>query len=274
MRLPLFAIACLLLSTGAAAEDCKHHAERNLDIDAAGLKSLAIESGSTDITVRGVAGLARIEVRGKACASTPELLERLRVVERRDGDRLVVRAEREGGSWSLFGSVYSSLELEVRMPSTLALAVEAGSGDGVIEDVASLDWKSGSADLEVRNVAGAVRSSMGSGDVQARAVGPLTLSSTGSGDLEADGVRGDVEVGSGGSGDLTFRRVDGNVRIGDIGSGDVDLRDIIGSVVVDSTGSGDVTVDGVRGDLTVRSQGSGDTSHRNVAGKVDVPSDD
>ena len=77
MRLSLLITASLLLSSTAMAQDCKHRAERNLDIDAAGLKALALETGSTDITVRGVSGLARIEVRGRACASSAELLDRL-----------------------------------------------------------------------------------------------------------------------------------------------------------------------------------------------------
>lgn len=274
MRCLILASAALLLSSAAIAGECKHQAARNLDIDAAGLKALAIEPGSSDIDVRGVAGLTRVEVRGRACASSAELLERLRLVERRDGDRVVVRVEREGGSWSLFGSTYASLDLEVRIPEALALEVATGSGDAVVANVASLDWKAGSGDLEARNIAGMLRAKVGSGDVEARDVGAFILGSTGSGDFKVEGVRGDVEVGSGGSGDLTFRRVTGGVRIGNIGSGDVDLRDIGGSVTVDSIGSGDVTVDGVRGDLTVKSQGSGDTSHRNVAGKVDVPQRD
>ena len=274
MRRLFLASVSLMLSTAAHADDCAHRADRDLDIDAARLKSLAIEAGATDLRVHGVAGLARIEVRGRACASSAELLERLRVTEHRDGDRVVVRAEREGNSWSLFGSSYASLDLEVRIPAALALDVDTGSGDAVIEDVASLAWKAGSGDLEARNIAGTLRASVGSGDVEARDVGAFDLGSTGSGDIHVDGVRGDVEAGNGGSGDLTFRRVNGSVRVGSVGSGDIALRDIGGNVSVDSTGSGDVDVDGVRGDLTVKAQGSGDTSHRNVAGKVSVPEDD
>lgn len=270
----VLACATVLLSTTVRADDCEHHASRDLDIDAAGLKSLVVEAGASDLRVHGVAGLARIEVRGRACASSAELLERLRVSERRDGDRVFVRAEREGNGWSLFGSSYASLDLEVRIPAALALEVDVGSGDADIEDVASLAWKAGSGDLEARNIAGMLRASVGSGDVEARDVGAFELGSTGSGDIHVEGVRGDVEAGNGGSGDLTFRRVNGSVHVGSVGSGDVAVREIGGNVTVDSTGSGDVDVDGVRGDLTVRAQGSGDTSHRNVAGKVSVPNDD
>ncbi len=270
----ILASTALLIASTAVADDCKHQAARNLDIDATGLKTLAIEPGWSDIKLQGVAGLARIEVRGKACASSTERLEGIRLLERRDGDRVVGRVEYEAGSWSLIGYTYATLGLEVRSPETLALEISSGSGDAVVADVASLDWNAGSGDLEVRKVAGLLRAKVGSGDVDARDVGAFTLASTGSGDFRVEGVRGDVEVGSGGSGDLTFHRVDGSVRIGNIGSGDVELHDIGGSVTVESIGSGDVSVDGVRGDLTVTAQGSGTTSHRNVAGKVDVPADD
>ena len=270
----LLASVTLLLTTTAWADDCPHRAARDLDIDAAGPEALVIEPGWTGARVRGVPGLARVEVRGKACASSAELLEQLIVSEGREGARAIVRTGREVDSWTLFGTVRFSLDLDVRIPASLALEVDTGSGDAVVEDVASLAWKAGSGDLEARNVAGLLGASVGSGDVEARGVGRFILAATGSGDIDVEGVGGDVEVGSGGSGDLTFRRVDGSVRAGHIGSGDVDLRDIGGSVTVDSTGSGDVIVDGVRGDLTVKSQGSGDITYRNVAGAVDVPRSD
>jgi len=270
----LFASAILLLSTTAWADDCPHRAARDLDIDAARLEALVIEPGWADIRVRGVPDLARVEVRGKACASSAELLQQLAVSEGREGARAIVRAGREVESSTLFSTVRFSLELDVRIPASLVLEVVTGSGDAVVDDVASLAWKAGSGDLEARNVAGLLSASVGSGDVEARGVGRFVLAATGSGGIDVEGVRGDVEVDSGGSGDLTFRRVGGSVRAGHIGSGDVDLRDIGGNVTVDSTGSGDVTIDGVRGDLTLKSQGSGDITYRNVAGTVDVPKDD
>ena len=81
----VLACATLLLASTVRADDCEHHAARDLDIDAAGLKSLVVEAGASDLRVSGVAGLARIEVRGRACASSAESLERLRVTGRRDG---------------------------------------------------------------------------------------------------------------------------------------------------------------------------------------------
>ena len=65
-------VVCLILSAfigPALATECKYSAPRNLDIDPAGLHVLAFKLGSSDLQLRGVPGLARIEVRGRACAS-------------------------------------------------------------------------------------------------------------------------------------------------------------------------------------------------------------
>ncbi|WP_440223765.1 DUF4097 family beta strand repeat-containing protein [Dokdonella sp. MW10] len=268
----LVLVPLLFCATLAAADDCPHSARRDFDVDAAGLRALTVALGSTDLQLRGVAGLARVEVRGKACASDASLLERLQVTQRRDGDRLVIEAERDTkSSWSLFGSQKAYIDLEIRVPAALAATVETGSGDVVARDLASLDYRAGSGDLEASDIAGELVAKVGSGDIEADGVGRFTLVSTGSGDAKVRGVRGDVEARRGGSGDLDFERVDGDVRIGDIGSGDVTLRDIGRNVTVESIGSGDISASDVRGDLVVRSQGSGDTTHRNVGGKVDIP---
>ena len=45
-------------------------------------------------------------------------------------ERLIVETDRENhGVFSLFGSAYAYLELEIRVPVELALDVESGSGD-------------------------------------------------------------------------------------------------------------------------------------------------
>jgi DUF4097 and DUF4098 domain-containing protein YvlB len=262
----------LLVSALVFAGSCEHQAARDLDIDAAGLRALVLKLGSSDLHARGVPGLKRIEVRGKACASDPAMLDKLQVSQRRDGDRVVVAVEKDvkiSGSW--FGSNYAYLDLEVRLPAELPLDVDASSGDSDIRDVASLAMKSSSGDVDLGNIAGEVVVAVSSGDIKANEIGSFALTSTGSGDVEVHGVRGDVKVDRAGSGDLHFERVGGRVDIGRVGSGDVTLRDITADVLVGSIGSGDITVDGVGGGLTVQSQGSGDTRHSNVKGRVELP---
>lgn len=271
----LLAFPFALLCGCAFAAPCEFSAERSFDIDAASLRTLAIDAGSTDFVVEGDAALNRVEVRGTACASRADALDALQLTQSRAGDRAQVRAEaRNTFTMNLFGSNYAYLRVHVRLPRTLALDIDTGSGDSEVSGVASLDFRSGSGDLKLRDVAGEAVLKVSSGDVRATDLGRLHLISTSSGDVQADGVRGDVEVGQGGSGDLDFSRVDGSVRIGTIGSGDVHVRDVGGDVRVDSIGSGDVTVAHVRGSLTVDRVGSGEVHYEDVAGRVQVPKGD
>jgi DUF4097 and DUF4098 domain-containing protein YvlB len=270
-------LASLSIASGPAlATNCEHEADRSFQVDAAGLRTLATQFGSTDLRLRGVPGLAKVEVRARACASDADDLDRLTLNHRVDGDRLVVESERHRSSFSftIFGSHYAYLDIEIRMPASLAVEVDSGSGDIDARDLASLEFDAGSGDLNVQNVAGELIVSVGSGDVEGSDIGRLHLKSTGSGDIALDDIRGDVEVGGVGSGDLTFSKVAGSVRIDHVGSGDVGLRDVTGDVTIGSIGSGDVDATDIRGNLSVKSSGSGEVSHRNIGGRVDVPGSD
>ncbi len=272
----LLAACFVLLSGSVFASDCAHHADRSFNVDRADIKTLVAKLGSTDLRLRGVSGLSRIEVQARACASDEKELDRLIVNQRREGDRLVVDTDRSKGnfSFSWFGSSHAYLELEIRVPLDLATRVHTGSGDVDARDLASLEYNAGSGDLRVESIAGELVVDVGSGDVEGSGVGRFHLVSTGSGDFNLRDIRGDVEVGSVGSGDIDLRKVAGSVRIGQVGSGDLEISDIGGDVSVDSIGSGDLDADNVRGNLTVKSRGSSDINHRNIGGKVDVPSDD
>ena len=270
----LFGLLLAAVSTAALANhDCKFSAERNLDIDPAGLKALALVLGSSDAHVEGVAGIKRIEVRGKACASEEEWLKDLMVDQERGSDRVRVTTNktRNNVHINLFGSSYAYIDLEVRMPTDLALEVDAGSGDANVTNVASLRFTSGSGDLNAHHVVGDVLVKVGSGDAIIDDTGSLTVERVGSGDIRASNTRGDIKVGHVGSGDINFADVKGAVRIESVGSGDVGVRRAGGDVEIGSIGSGDVTVDGVGGNFIVHSAGSGDLHHHQVTGKVEVP---
>ena len=270
----LFGLILAAVSTTALADhDCKFKAERNLDIDPAGLKALALVLGSSDAQVEGVAGIKRIEVRGKACASEEEWLKDLTIDQERGGDRVRVTTSknRTGTHINLFGSSYAYIDLTVRMPVDLALEVDDGSGDADVSNVASLRFTSGSGDLKAHHVVGDVVVKVGSGDAIIDDIGSLNVERVGSGDIRASNARGDVKVGHVGSGDVNFADVRGGVHIESVGSGDVGVRRAGGDVEIGSIGSGDVTVDSVGGNFIVHSAGSGDLHHRQVTGKVEVP---
>jgi hypothetical protein len=274
----LIASSLLVFASIAGAEECRYSAPRNADLDAAGLHSLLLRLGSSDLDIQGVQGLNRIEVRGTACASDKSWLKDLQISTGRNGDQATVDAERHDSIstsiFNLFGSSYAYIKLQVRVPAALAVQVHSGSGDTRARTLASLDFHSGSGDLIADHVDGALELQLGSADARANDVGSVALNGTGSGDVHVDGVRGDVRADHSGSGDLEFSNVRGSVRVGSTGSGDVTLSDIGRDAEVGSTGSGDVSVNGVGGNFSVRSTGSGDVRYHNVKGKVDVPNRD
>lgn len=265
-----------LFSASAFSADCVHQADRSFNVERSDIKALAAKLGSTDLKMRGVDGLARIEVQARACASSAADLDRLVIDQHRDGDRLVIDTARNHDTYSvsLFGSRYAYIELEIRVPADLAVEVNSGSGDVDARDLASLKYAGGSGDLDVEKIVGELVVEVGSGDIEGSGIGRFHLISTGSGDFNLDDIRGDVDAESVGSGDLTFHKVSGNVHIGRVGSGDLDLSDVDGDVIVDSIGSGDINADNVRGNLTVKSSGSSDITHRNIGGKIDIPETD
>ena len=264
-----------LLAVNCHAFECKFKAERPLDIDPAGLHALVLSLESSDARVRGVAGLSRIEVRGKACASQEDWLADLTVEQKRDGDRVVVSTQQHRqNTIGPFHSSYAYIDLEVRIPASLALQIQSNSGDADVADVASLDFSTHSGDLLADHVSGAITAEVGSGDIKADDVGSLELRRSGSGDVRARKVRGDVRIGNVGSGDLTFEDVSRGVHVNSVGSGDVGVHGAGGDVVIDSIGSGDVTASNVGGDFIVKAAGSGDIHHRDVKGKVSVPQRD
>lgn len=258
----------------AGAAPCRYSAPRNVDLDAATLSSLLLNLGSTDAHVQGVDGLERIEIRGTACASNPRWLDDLRIDASRNGSQATVTMRTDHGSiFSLFGAIrsYAYIKLSVSVPPALAVAIHSGSGDVVAASLASLDFHTGSGDLQAQRITGPLSLALGSGDVQARGVGSVALSSTGSGDVSVNDINGDVRADRSGSGNLSFSDVRGNVAIGSVGSGDLRLDDIGGNVRVDAIGSGDLVVGDVTGNLQVGASGSGDVSYHDVKGSVHVP---
>lgn len=257
-RTPLLIALAFAPGLAAAAEECRHQEPRTLTLDLKGVDSVSIQLRNHDLRLRGTAPGSGGAVRGRACASSAELLKDLTVTQRREGSKLLIDVGRPEGInlGGMFGrNRYAYLDLGMAFPKTLPVELDVGSGDADVDGVARLSARTGSGDLDVRRVAGRLDASVGSGDIEASDVGALRIESVGSGDLKASNVRGDASIGS-------------------IGSGDAEIRDVDGSVEVGSIGSGDLTINNVRGDLRVRRVGSGDVSHSGVRGKVEVPGQD
>ena len=247
--LRLACLTVLALVPAFAHAECRYTADRNFDIPASGLRTLAFDLGSNDLVVEGAPGQTTIEVRGRACSSDAAWLDQLTVDQRRDGDRVTITPH--AGHDIHFG--YAYVDLRVRVPANLAIVAKGDSGDVEARNIGSLDFDSSSGDLVADHVAGKLGGEVSSGDIRASDIG-------------------DVEIRRTSSGDITLRDVHGPIEVARVGSGDLHF-DTVGSVRIGSVGSGDITVSGVGGDFRVGSRGSGDITHRNVRGKVTVPHD-
>ncbi|MBB3225732.1 hypothetical protein FHW69_000322 [Luteibacter sp. Sphag1AF] len=249
MRLYLLTAMLLAPALSFAHEQCAAQADRNLDIDLAGAKSVRVVVNSHEIHLEGTA-TPKIIVRGKACASDQDGLKGLTITQQREGDVIVVELKDETSHWG-WGSHYSDLKVDIKVPTNLPVDVKVGSGDANVRNVVSLQSSVGSGDLDVSHVSGSFSTNVGSGDVDAQDVGPVRVGSIGSGDFTVKTVRGDVSIDSIGSGDANVSSVTGNIKVGTIGSGDLHVNDATGSLTVDTLGSGDVDHHGVAGKVSI-----------------------
>ncbi|HEX5307146.1 MAG TPA: DUF4097 family beta strand repeat-containing protein [Dyella sp.] len=249
----LLMLAVLLAPLPAlAASECKFEAPRNLTADLSGVRGVQISLHAEDLHLTGSSGATGLTLKGRACASDQAMLDDLQVEQRREGDQLIIEVARHGGMHiNLFGSSYSSLELNVQLPASMPVTLSVGSGDADVSGLQQLDAQVGSGDLHVTRIAGRFAASVGSGDIDAGDVGSLALGSVGSGDVRVSGVRGDATVGSVGSGDVTLKQVGGSVHADTLGSGDLEIRDVGGDLSLGAKGSGDVDYSGIKGKLSV-----------------------
>ena len=273
MRSVIF-LGLVIAAANAGATECAFQEPHNLDIDAAGVRTLEARLESTDLRVFGDPGLKRIEVRARACASAQNRLGEVTLEQRRDGDTVTLIPHQNGNqTFSVLGSSYAYLDIEVHVPQSVAVRIRSSSGDVDARHLATLDFSSHSGDLIAAQIQGELRAEVHSGDVKAHEIGRLDVARSGSGDIQAQQVRDDVHVGHVGSGDLTFTEIGKGVHVESIGSGDVTVHRAGGTVQIDSIGSGDVSANDVDGDFIVKSAGSGDIHHGTVRGKVSVPRD-
>ena len=277
-------VVFLLLAGGPALAsadmDCAFRADRSLDVDSKGLSVLKLDTGAGDLIVEGVAGLAKVELRGKACASSQELLDNMQFTQQREGATAIAATKIPdmGDNWSLFGAGnYAYIDVHVRMPSGVKLDLRDSSGDLEVSGLTNgLDLKDSSGDIKLRDIVGAVNVTDTSGDIEVKGIGgDFTVISDSSGDINVDDVKGSAVVQEDSSGDIVLRHVAGDARVDRDSSGDITFEDVGRDAVVGADGSGDITADGVKGNFTVRNKSGGNRniSHADVGGKVSLPED-
>ena len=229
----VFLVLCVVLAGAVSAFETT----KTLNLAAQSILRLDIRAGAGSLTVTGREGLAAIEVRAEVVA--PEVRDK--DMEEYIRDRVELTLEKRGDIAVLVGRIRDNgrlfhfgenarIDLTVTIPKTMALDIDDGSGDMVVEDLAAaLRIEDGSGSIRVVRVAGNVRIDDGSGG------------------LEVSDVTGDVTIDDG-SGEVRVRRVGGTVTLDD-GSGGIDIEDVEKDVRLINTGSGGVDVSGVKGQV-------------------------
>jgi hypothetical protein len=223
----------VVVSPGLAQSNCRYEADRSAMVRASSGDALRLIARAGSLTIRGVEGLDEVRVRGRACASSEELLEELVLETDHSGSTIRVEVPEidEGGGW-FSGNRHAALHLDIEVPKGMAATIEDGSGDARIEGLGALNLVDGSGDLDITDI---------------------------NGDLDIDDGSGRVRVSG----------IEGRIRVED-GSGEIDIRDVDGNVEIDD-GSGSIDVRNVTGDFIVRDDGSGGIDYANVTGRVDIP---
>jgi hypothetical protein len=247
--------ATLLLGAAQGAlaqsyDECRHEAQRTADVDAGGARQLTIKAGAGSLRIEGKAGLNRVVIRGRACASDARLLEEIELRADRRGSDVVVEAMQRDAGWSFTGNRYARLDLVIEVPARIAAEIEDGSGSINISDLGAVSITDGSGEIVGNDLHGAVRIRDGSGSI------------------ELTNIAGAVDIHDG-SGSIHLRNIGGLIEVTD-GSGEIDVRTARNSIRI-SDGSGGIEVADVDGDFTVSRSGSGGIGYSNVKGRVDIP---
>ncbi|MCX6557711.1 MAG: DUF4097 family beta strand repeat-containing protein [Candidatus Aminicenantes bacterium] len=256
MKKIVFLIVLLLAvgwSVGFAAQS-----RESFTMAAADLKVLKIDCGAGYLKIQGVDGLQQIEVSAvldvedvadNELADFKKEFVTLKLEKNSGRAELTAKIENDFSLSTLFsGSPDARIDLDVRVPRGLALAIDDGSGDILIRDCdGNLELEDGSGDIHLTNIKGQVDIEDGSGEITLAKIGGALKIEDGSGDIELEDAGNDVTI--------------------DDGSGDMRLQRVLGSVTVDD-GSGDIEIDGVEKDVTIEEAGSGGVSIHNVKGKV------
>ena len=247
-------LGIILFASIAGAQDadqCRHSADRSSNIAVSGARMLELESGSGSVEIVGKAGLTHVHIRGKACASSADLLEETKLEVSREGGSIVVRANVRDGknNFSWRNNEYARLDIIVEVPAGIAAEIRDGSGS-----------------LDISHL-GAVRIDDGSGEITASDITSLQIED-GSGEIRVSDVSGAVDIEDG-SGEIELRNIGGNIDIED-GSGEIDIRVARQGIRI-SDSSGSIDVADVGGDFVVANDGSGGIDYDNVRGRVDIP---
>ncbi|NQZ06373.1 MAG: DUF4097 family beta strand repeat protein [Algicola sp.] len=241
LLIPLISVSflsgCIVHVGGGHDDSPREHFSKHLTLSIDDIERLDIDAGAGELNVVGVEGLRTIEVDAQIWAYS------------RQGDDYSLSLESHGDEAQLIGKNRSSrgfnfnsgrsprIDMTVRVPKSLMLFIDDGSGDIVIS-----------------NIQGKVSIDDGSGSINIDNLGDDLSIEDNSGSIRINGVQGKVDIDDN-SGNIIITNVKGKVYIED-GSGDIEVSDVSNSVKIDD-GSGDIEVSRVDS-LKIIESGSGD----------------
>jgi len=197
--------------------------------EAASLKSVAVSTGSGDVTIavwdKPVVEIKTlISVKAKDEEQANELFAATELAYEQEDDQLSlnVKSKSKGSFFNWFKST-PRVNVTVMCPANMNTKASSGSGD-----------------IHVSGVSGEHKFTTGSGDIKAEGLSGVVKATTGSGDVSINGVNGTVKASTG-SGDVRTTDLTGTLNAG-TGSGSVDASGAITAFDA-GTGSGSIRVD-------------------------------
>ena len=255
--LVLTALLIYQFSNDVYADKCKFEKSIDKTLDVSGSDTLTISASAGDLDITGVAGTGEAVISGRVCASRQDWLDQA-AVNTSSGSRATIETSlpNSDGGWSSWGSNYVWMDLKIEVPYDLALEINDSSGDMFLANIAEVQIKDSSGNIDIRGARGPVNINDSSGDIEVnKADGDLTIESDSSGDIEATEIYGTVLV------------------IKD-SSGDIEVSNVSEDFVVERDSSGDISAEDVGGDFRVLKDGSGRISSNGVKGVVEIPAKD
>jgi DUF4097 and DUF4098 domain-containing protein YvlB len=264
------ALLSVIYGAPAWAQDCRFSSDRAANFSGT-IKKVVISAGEGSLKVVGAAN--GVNAKGRACAAAENLLGKITLESRREGDVVYLKVAIAGpGMGNMFKlNRYMALHLDISVPKSAQLKITDTNGDIELSDVGPTEIVDDEGDLLLKNINGDLDVTDESGEMRIMSISGRVTVKDSSGGIDIEDVRSDVKILTDGSDDIAIAKVTGNVDIVEDGSGDISVREVTGNVVVAKDGSGDIRVTEVTGKFSVIQDSSGEILHDHVRGSVRIP---
>ncbi len=240
------------------ADGCSYEIERNATLGAEDITRVKIIVGAGKLEVHGHSDLSEIRIRGRACASDQDTLDKILLQTGRSGNEVSVETKLPSEDRRFRARLFKKrsfrapfLDLKIDLPVRVALDIVDCAGPVAIRGSGPVRLKDGSGEIHIERIAGEVSVQDGSGDIKIEDITGEVSVRDGSGEVEVENVTGEVSFRDG-SGGIKVERVTRNVTVAQDGSGSIRARQI-------------------EGDFTVERDGSGSVYYEDVGGRVSLP---